>query len=107
MRFTMIGHAAVYIETSGPSILLDPWMLGSTFYRSWWHYPPPPELKPEWFSPDYLYVTHLHFDHLHYPSIRKLDKGTRVLLPRFGIDVMAGELHGLGFPHVEELPHGR
>lgn len=107
MRFTMIGHAAVYLETSGPSILLDPWLIGSAFYRSWWHYPPTPELRPEWLHPDYLYITHLHFDHLHYPSLRKLDRNTRVLLPRFGIDVMQHELAGLGFPHVEELPHGK
>jgi UDP-MurNAc hydroxylase len=106
MRFTVIGHSALYIETSGPTILVDPWLSGSCYWRSWWHYPPTGDVAPEWLHPDYLYLTHDHFDHFHYPSIRRLDRRTHVLVPKFGVDFMVGEFRRLGFEQITEIPHG-
>lgn len=106
MRFTVIGHSCLYIETDAGTILVDPWLFGSAFWRSWWHYPPSASPTPEQLAPDYLYLTHHHFDHFHYPSMRKLDKRTKVLVPRFGVDVMPAEVRSLGFTNIEELPHG-
>ena len=34
----------------------------------------------------YVIVSHHHFDHFHYPSMRRVDKGARVLVPRFGVE---------------------
>ena len=106
MRFTVIGHACLRIETSGPTILVDPWLTGSCYWRSWWHFPADADPTPELLSPDYLYLTHHHFDHFHYPSMRRIDKEAEVLCARFGVDVMAGEVRELGFRSVTELPHG-
>jgi UDP-MurNAc hydroxylase len=106
LRFTVIGHACLRIETSGPTILVDPWLFGSCYWRSWWHFPAEAEPTPELLSPDVVYLTHHHFDHFHYPSMRRIDKGAEVLCARFGVDVMAGEVRELGFRHVRELPHG-
>jgi UDP-MurNAc hydroxylase len=106
VRFTVVNHSCLHIETPAGSILVDPWLSGSAYWRSWWHYPPSPPIRPEWLTPDYVYWTHHHFDHLHYPSARRLDKGTTVLIPRFGVDKMAGEVRGLGFADVRELDHG-
>jgi UDP-MurNAc hydroxylase len=107
MRFTLIGHSTLYVETSGPSILVDPWLSGSCYWRSWWHFPPSADARPEWLAPDYIYLTHHHFDHFHYPSLRRLDRRAHVLIPRFGVDVMEDEVRGLGFDQVMELQHGR
>ena len=107
MRVTVIGHSTLFLETSGCTILVDPWFSGSAAWRSWWHFPPSVPVRPEWLAPDYLYLTHHHPDHFHYPSMRRLDRATRVLVPRFGVDTMVGELHGLGFEDVTELPHGQ
>ena len=106
MRFTVIGHSCLYVETSAGTILVDPWLIGSCYWRSWWHFPPSAQAREEWFSPDYIYLTHHHFDHFHYPSMRKMDRRVHVLIPRFGVDVMEGEVRGLGFGRVTELPHG-
>ena len=106
MRFTVIGHACLRIETSGPTILVDPWLFGSCYWRSWWHFPAEAEPTPELLSPDVVYLTHHHFDHFHYPSMRRIDKAAEVLCARFGVDVMAGEVRDLGFRTVTELPHG-
>ena len=105
MRFTVIGHAALFVETRGPTILVDPWLSGSAGWRSWWQYPPSAEPRPEWLAPDYLYLTHHHPDHFHYPSMRRIDRDTQVLIPRFGVRRMQEELRGLGFSRVRELDH--
>ncbi len=107
MRFTVIGHSTLFVETSGPTILVDPWFGGSCYWRSWWHYPPNGDIDPAWLRPDFLYITHDHFDHFHYPSVRRLDRSTKVLVPRFGVDFMDAEFRRLGFDDVTELPHGR
>jgi UDP-MurNAc hydroxylase len=107
MRFTVIGHSCLYVETSAGTILVDPWLFGSCYWRSWWHYPPTPEPKAEWLAPDYVYITHHHFDHFHFPSMRRIDRSAHVLVPKFGVDVLAGEVRSLGFDDVMELPHGQ
>jgi UDP-MurNAc hydroxylase len=106
MRFTVIGHACLYVETSGPSILIDPWLFGSCYWRGWWHFPTTSEPDPRYLSPDLVYLTHHHSDHFHYPSMRRIDRSAEVMVARFGVDVMAGEVRGLGFEAVRELGHG-
>jgi hypothetical protein len=39
--------------------------------------------------------------------MRRIDRRARVLVPRFGVDVLAGEVRGLGFEKVAELPHAQ
>jgi UDP-MurNAc hydroxylase len=107
MKFTVIGHSCLRIETSGPTILVDPWLFGSCYWRSWWHYPTVAEPAPEVFEPDYVYLTHHHFDHFHFPSMRKVDRNAHVLVPEFGVPTLAGEVRSLGFSEVMELPHAQ
>ena len=106
MRFTIAGHAAVFVESEGRSLIVDPWLVGSCYWRSWWHYPPIETVDEAWFEPDYIYLTHHHFDHFHYPSLRRMNKRATVYIPRFGVDFMAGELRDLGFTSVVEMDHG-
>jgi hypothetical protein len=106
MRFTVIGHSCLYVETRAGSILVDPWLSGSAGWRSWWHFPPTGALRAEWLTPDWIYLTHHHPDHFHYPSMRRIDRSARVLIPRFGVDVMRGELASLGFEDCTEMAHG-
>ena len=106
MKFTVIGHACLYIDTGHERILVDPWLSGSCYWRSWWHFPPNTNLLPEYLAPDFVYVSHHHFDHFHYPSLRRIARNARVFIPRFAVDVSRHELDNLGFKDVTELPHG-
>jgi UDP-MurNAc hydroxylase len=106
MRFTVIGHACLFVDTGPERILVDPWLSGSCYWRSWWHFPPNTPILPAFLEADYVYLTHHHFDHFHYPSLRRISKNARVLIPRFGVDVMRHELDQLGFKDVTEMPHG-
>lgn len=107
MHLTVIGHSCLRIKTRAGVILVDPWLFGSCYWRSWWHYPPSVPPDEEMLSPDFVHLTHHHFDHFHYPSMRRIDRSARVLIPRFGVDVMVGEVAGLGFDPPRELPHGQ
>ncbi len=106
MRLTFIGHACLHVETDSGSLIVDPWLVGSVGWRSWWHYPPIGELEPAWLEPDFVYLTHHHPDHFHYPTLRKLDPRASIYVGKFGVDVMRPELQKLGFDRVTELAHG-
>lgn len=106
MRFTTLGHGGLFVEGDGRTLLVDPWLSGSCYWRSWWHFPPTGDPPAGALSPDFVYLSHHHFDHFHYPSMRRLDRRATVLMPRFGVDVMADEVRRLGFTDVRELRHG-
>lgn len=84
MKLQTIGHAcmALYDDAGKPLLLTDPWLVGSTYWRSWWlqSYPDAAQLERLSQSP-YAYITHEHMDHFHPPSIRKLGKGPTYLSP--------------------------
>ena len=107
MHVTVIGHSCLRIKTRAGTVLIDPWLSGSCYWRSWWHFPPSAEPDEEMFKPDWIYLTHHHFDHFHYPSMRRMDRSAKVLIPRFGVDVMVDEVKSLGFESPRELVHGR
>ena len=104
--FQVLGHAGLFAHLDDTTLLVDPWLLGSCYWRSWWHYPPVAPPSDALLSPDFLYLTHHHFDHFHYPSMRRIDKRAHVLIPKFGVDVMRRECESLGFQTVTELAHG-
>ena len=88
MRFSIVGHATLYVETERAHLLVDPWLFGSCYWRSWWHYPPISDVPESWLAPEYLYLTHHHFDHFHYPTLRRVDRNTHILVPEVAIDFM-------------------
>ncbi len=106
MKFTVISHAGLLVEGDGGSVLFDPWLVGSCYWRSWWNYPEPSRELIRSLRPSAIYLTHLHWDHFHAPSLRLFDRSTRVLVPRMPTDRMVRDLAQVGFHHVEEIPHG-
>ena len=82
-----IGHATLLVlEDDEPLIATDSWLVGSTYWRSWWleRYPTEEEFELVRRT-GHLYLTHSHPDHFHWPSLRQL--GPRPILharfPRF------------------------
>lgn len=98
-RLTYIGHATVLIEMDGVRLLTDPLLRDRAGplrrYRS--------RIDRIWHQPvDAVLLSHLHWDHFDVPSLRRLGKSTRLIVPQG-----AGRLlNRLGFRHAEEIGVG-
>jgi UDP-MurNAc hydroxylase len=105
MEFRIVSHACLDVSASGKRLVIDPWLNEPTYWSSWWHCPPP-LFGPDIFSADYVYITHWHFDHFDPKTLRKFEKHTTAIVPKFPISGLKEQLEGLGFERVVELRHG-
>lgn len=107
MKFTILSHAGLLVENSaGKKLVCDPWLRGSSYWRSWWNYPPVSKELVNNLNPDVLYITHIHWDHFHGPSLNKFPKDIKILVPKGNYDRNKKDLVGLGFTNVHEMKHG-
>lgn len=108
MRILMTGHAGLFIETNGTSVLCDPWF-NAAYLGSWFPFPDNAGVDVERISsPDYLYVSHLHKDHFDRAFLSEhVDKAATVLLPDFPIPELREALEGLGFRRFVQTRAGR
>ena len=81
MKLKILSHAGLAVSAAGKTVVCDPWLFGSTYWRSWWNYPPPsPELLDS-LKPDCIYITHIHWDHFAGPSLRRFGKDIPIVIP--------------------------
>jgi len=106
VRFTILSHAGLVVERDDVVLVVDPWIVGSCYWRSWWNLPEPPQQLVEALRPTHVYLTHLHWDHFHGPSLRRFARDTQFIVPTFNNDRMIRDLAFLGFENVVELEHG-
>ncbi|MGV9193017.1 Rieske 2Fe-2S domain-containing protein [Microbacterium sp. MC2] len=101
MRITGLGHAGMFIETAGGSILCDP-VVGPTFFGSWFPFPDNRALDWERFgAADFLYISHRHRDHFDPALLRRVvPTDIRVLLPDYPTDDLERDLRGLGYENI-------
>ena len=105
MEFRIVSHACLDITAGGKRLVIDPWLNEPTYWSSWWHCPPP-LFGPDIFTADYVYITHWHFDHFDPKTLRKFQKNTTAVVPKFPISGLKQQLEGLGLERVVELRHG-
>jgi UDP-MurNAc hydroxylase len=108
MRVLITGHAGLFVEANGRTVLCDPWFNGA-YFGSWFPFPDNAGLDLDRISsPDYLYVSHLHKDHFDARFLAEhVDKSATVLLPDFPLDDLRGALEALGFSRFVETHSGR
>jgi UDP-MurNAc hydroxylase len=108
MRIVMTGHAGLFVEANGRTVLCDPWF-NAAYFGSWFPFPDNASLDLAAIaSPDYLYVSHLHKDHFDARFLAEhVDKDTTVLLPDFPIDDLRRAMEDLGFHRFVDTQSGR
>ncbi|MCC2032110.1 Rieske 2Fe-2S domain-containing protein [Microbacterium allomyrinae] len=101
MRITGLGHAGMFIETAGGSILCDP-VIGPTFFGSWFPFPDNRGLDWERFgNADFLYISHRHRDHFDPALMQKhVPKDIKVLLPDYPTEDLENDLRALGYDNI-------
>lgn len=106
MRITFLGHAGLFIETNGGSILCDPWF-SPAFFASWFPFPRNDALDVSGLlNPDYLYVSHSHLDHFDAAFLSRVSPHTTVLLPDFPLADHETALRDLGFVRMVRCANG-
>jgi len=105
MEFRIVSHACLDVSASGKRLVIDPWLNEPTYWSAWWH-APPPQFGPDIFSADYVYITHWHFDHFDPKTLRKFEKHTTAIVPKFPISGLKQQLENAGFERIVELKHG-
>lgn len=106
MQLTTIGHAGLWIEAEGATILCDPWFTPA-YLGSWFPFPRNDGLDHDALRrPDFLYVSHLHRDHFDPGFLSTVEKSTTVLLPEYGLPLLEEALRALGFRHFLPMPNG-
>jgi L-ascorbate metabolism protein UlaG (beta-lactamase superfamily) len=99
-RLTYVGHATVLIETGGARVITDPVLRPRMLRVIHRHVDVPPEHVTE--GIDAILISHLHHDHLDFPSLKRFDRATPVVVPKG-----AGRtLRRRGFKEVIELLPG-
>jgi UDP-MurNAc hydroxylase len=108
MRILVTGHAGLFVEANGRTVLCDPWFHGA-YFGSWFPFPDNAGVDLDRISsPDYLYVSHLHKDHFDARFLAEhVDKATTVLLPDFPLDDLRRALEALGFSKFVQTHSGR
>jgi UDP-MurNAc hydroxylase len=102
-----LSHASVHIKTLNNSLLIDPWLIGSCYWRSWWNYPPVKKETINNLKVDAIYITHVHWDHWHGPSLKKLfSKDTLIITHDEPNKRSVKDLKDIGFKNIRLLKHG-
>lgn len=101
MRITGLGHAGMFIETAGGSILCDP-VVKPSFFGSWFVFPDNRALDWERFgAADFLYISHRHRDHFDPWFLETyVSKDIKVLLPEYPTDDLEQDLRALGYENI-------
>ena len=105
MKFSILSHACMYVEHGRSALMVDPWLIGSAYWRSWWNFPPVDAEAIKQLRPTHIFITHIHWDHFHGPSLRYFGKDTPILIPKDRYDRMARDLATMGFGNVIQIPH--
>jgi UDP-MurNAc hydroxylase len=108
VRVTNIGHAGLLLETSGGTVVCDPWFTPA-YFGSWFPYPRNDGLsaavREAIATCDVLYISHSHKDHLDEAFLRDhVNHDARVLLPDFSIQLLRDELTSIGFHRFVACP---
>jgi UDP-MurNAc hydroxylase len=107
MQFQILSHAGLLVKSkSGKSLICDPWLVGSSYWRSWWNYPPVSKALINSLQPDYIYLTHIHWDHFHGASLKKFHPNTPIIVPKGNYSRIKDDLNYLGYRNIIELKHG-
>lgn len=106
-RIKFLSHASAVINTTKANILMDPWLIGSCYWRSWWNYPPVNGDLVKNLNVDAIYITHVHWDHWHGPSLKKLfSKDTLIITHDEPNKRSVKDLKNMGFKNIKLLKHG-
>lgn len=105
--FKVLGHASMLVKHANKTLLVDPWLIGSCYWRSWWNFPKvQPGLLDNALDADYIYITHIHWDHWHGPTLKKFRRDIPIITHGEPNTRSIDDLKKIGFKNIIVLKHG-
>lgn len=112
MKIVNITHACLKFYFENKVLLTDPWIVKDPIKAGMVYKFPRMRLssKKAVKNVDYCYISHTHEDHFHIPSLQKLNKNVKMIIPDFSQHkkgrrgrLMADTLKKMGFTNIIEL----
>ena len=103
----VLSHACLLVKTETSSLIIDPWLVGSCYWRSWWNFPEPVYDEVELDGVDAVIISHLHWDHWHGPTLKKHFKDKPVIVSDDPNLRSEENLRSIGYSHITKVSHGR
>ena len=95
------------VKTETSSLIIDPWLVGSCYWRSWWNFPQSVYDEAELNSVDAVIISHLHWDHWHGPTLKKHFKNKPVIVSDDPNLRSEKDLRTIGYSDITKVSHGR
>jgi len=92
-----LSHASILVKTDKVSMLIDPWLIGDTYWGSWSHYPNSSFNRNNLPSPTHIVITHPHPDHFHEETLQHFARDVPIFFPKFPSQIIPETLGRMGF----------
>ena len=105
-----INHSSIEIQADGMRLIIDPWLTGPCYDRSWWllH-----EIDDDWFNrianADGIFLSKSSPDHFNLPTLRsiaKINPNIQIYIPEIMINLFKTQLEQLGFVNIKTIQIG-
>ena len=106
-KFTILSHACILLERNNTKIIMDPWLISSCYWGSWWNYPEPTFDPMVLEQVDYVIISHVHWDHWHGLTLKKYFKGATYIIPDEYQQRSFKDLKQLKLGEIIVAKHGR
>jgi UDP-MurNAc hydroxylase len=94
------------LKHGNTSLIVDPWLVGSCYWRSWWNFPEASIDEDELKDVDYVILSHLHWDHWHGLTIKKYLKEKTFILAEEPNTRSFRDLQAIGVKNIQRVKHG-
>ena len=106
MKIEILSHASMLISDEQVSIIIDPWLVGSAYWRSWWNYPASVFDENKLRNVDAVILTHIHWDHWHGVTLKRFFKDKHFIIPDEPGIRSEKDLRSMGISNISRLKHG-
>lgn len=104
VHITYLGHAQLFINVAGKTLLVDPWFAEPVYEGTWFRYPPPPYRDASTMPhPNFLLLTQSGPDHSGPGTLAKLAKDLRTFAVPFPSQTLKRRLESMQFTRTTWL----